>query len=69
MAEGIVLVTGGSGQLVDKSLETDCPFGIYYGISANTHAVFDLSAARHELGYEPRYDVQDFFDEPITSLS
>ena len=56
-------------QLVNKSLETDCPFGIFYGISANTPAAFDLSAAQHELGYVPRYNVQDFFDEPITSLT
>jgi uronate dehydrogenase/NAD+ dependent glucose-6-phosphate dehydrogenase len=55
-------------QLVSKSLETDCPFGIFYGISANTPAAFDLSATRRELGYAPRYNVQDFFDEPIASL-
>jgi nucleoside-diphosphate-sugar epimerase len=54
-------------QLVHKSLETDCPFGIYYGISGNTPAAFDLSATRRELGYDPRYNVQDLFDVPITS--
>jgi nucleoside-diphosphate-sugar epimerase len=54
-------------QLVNKSLETDCPFGIFYGISGNTPAAFDLSATRRELGYEPQYNVQDFFDEPILS--
>jgi NAD+ dependent glucose-6-phosphate dehydrogenase len=55
-------------QLVQKSLETDCPFGIFYGISANTPAAFDLSAARRELGYAPRYNAQDLLDMPIASL-
>ena len=55
-------------QLNNKSLESDCPFGIVYGISANTPSAFDLSSARRDLGYEPRYDIQDFFDEPIASL-
>jgi nucleoside-diphosphate-sugar epimerase len=55
-------------QLVHKSLETECPFGIFYGISANTPAAFDLSATRRELGYAPRYNVQDLFDVPISSL-
>ena len=56
-------------QLVHKSLETDCPFGIFYGISGNTPAAFDLSATRRELGYAPRYNVQDLFDVPISSLA
>ena len=56
-------------QLVRKSLETDCPFGIFYGISANTPAAFDLSETRRVLGYAPRHNVQDLFDEPIASLA
>jgi nucleoside-diphosphate-sugar epimerase len=55
-------------QLVSKSLETDCPFGIFYGISANTPAAFDLSETKRVLDYAPRYSVQDLFDEPISSL-
>ena len=55
-------------QLVHKSLETDCPFGIFYGISANTPAAFDLSETRRALGYNPRYNVQDLFEVPIASL-
>ena len=42
-------------------LEVEC------GLSANTLAAFDLSATRRELGYDPQYNVQDFFDEPISS--
>jgi uronate dehydrogenase len=55
-------------QLVHKCLETDCPFGIFYGISANTPSAFDLSATRRALGYAPRYNVQDLFDVPIASV-
>jgi nucleoside-diphosphate-sugar epimerase len=55
-------------QLVHRSLETDCAFGIFYGISANTPAMYDLSETRRVLGYEPIYNVQDLFDEPIESL-
>ena len=56
-------------QLVQKSLETGCSFGIYYGISANTPSAFDLSAARRDLGYAPRYNAQDLLDVPIASLA
>ena len=55
-------------QLVCKSLETDCPFGVFYGISDNRPAAFDLSETRRALGYAPRYNVQDLFDVPIASL-
>jgi len=55
-------------QLVHRSLETDCPFGIFYGISDNTPAAFDLSETKRVLGYEPKDNVQDLFDQPITSL-
>jgi len=55
-------------QLLHRSLETDCPFGIFYGISDNTPAAFDLSEIRRQLGYEPKDNVQDFFDVPIANL-
>ncbi len=55
-------------QLAHRSLETDCPFGIFYGISDNTPPAFDLSEAKRVLGYEPQDDVQDLFDQPIASL-
>lgn len=55
-------------QLVHRSLQTDCPFGIFYGISANTPAAFDLSETRRLLGYEPQYNVQDLVSAPIASL-
>lgn len=43
-------------QLVEKSLATNVPFGIYYGISNNKGAFFDLSNAREELGFIPVED-------------
>ena len=56
-------------QLVQRSLETDCPFGIFYGISDNTPAAFDLSETRRQLGYAPQDNVQDLIDVPIAKLS
>jgi len=43
-------------QLVERSLRSDVAFGIYYGISANQGAFWDISNAREELGYEPQDD-------------
>ena len=40
-------------QLVGRSLASNVPFGIYYGVSANRGAFWDISNARRELGYEP----------------
>jgi nucleoside-diphosphate-sugar epimerase len=40
-------------QLVEKSLASDVTFGIYYGISNNKDAFWDISNARADLGFEP----------------
>jgi nucleoside-diphosphate-sugar epimerase len=40
-------------QLVDKSLATEVVFGIYYGVSNNKGAFWDISNARADLGFEP----------------
>ena len=40
-------------QLVKKSLVTNVTFGIYYGVSNNKGAFWDISNARAELGYHP----------------
>ena len=45
-------------QLVRCSLEADVRFGIYYGISGNTRAYWDLQNARDELGYAPEDDAE-----------
>lgn len=40
-------------QLVEKSLTTKVAFGIYYGVSNNRGAFWDISNARADLGFEP----------------
>lgn len=40
-------------QLVEKSLATDINFGIYYGVSNNKGAFWDISNARADLGFAP----------------
>lgn len=41
-------------QLVQKSLQTDVGFGIYYGVSDNDGRFWSLRNARGELGYQPQ---------------
>jgi nucleoside-diphosphate-sugar epimerase len=43
-------------QLVQKSLTSDVQFGIYYGVSANRGAFWDISDAHCDLGYTPQDD-------------
>jgi nucleoside-diphosphate-sugar epimerase len=40
-------------QLFEKSLTTNMAFGIYYGVSNNKGAFWDISNARADLGFEP----------------
>ena len=47
-------------QLVRCSIETDVHFGIYYGISNNTRAYWDLRNAREELGYAPEDNSENY---------
>jgi nucleoside-diphosphate-sugar epimerase len=43
-------------QLVEKGLKSNLTFGIYYGVSSNKGAFWDISNARRELGYSPEDD-------------
>lgn len=43
-------------QLMTKSLVSDVPFGIYYGLSRNRTTFWDISSTERELGYAPRDD-------------
>ena len=43
-------------QLVEKSLSSDVVFGIYYGISNNKGAFWDISNARADLNFAPADD-------------
>ncbi|MBI3970448.1 MAG: NAD-dependent epimerase/dehydratase family protein [Chloroflexi bacterium] len=49
-----------TAQLVRRSIETDLPFGIFYGISGNTRAYWDTSNARELLGYQPEDNAEAF---------
>jgi len=43
-------------QLVDKGLESDVGFGIYFGVSNNTGRFWDIENAKKDLGYSPEDD-------------
>jgi uronate dehydrogenase len=48
-------------QLVWRSIEASekIDFAIYYGISGNTRAYFDIQNAREEIGYKPEDNSED----------
>lgn len=58
-------------QLFIKSIETDdirneftVPFQIFYGISANSHAIWSIANARRVIGYAPQDNSEErFFDQ------
>jgi uronate dehydrogenase len=50
------------GQAVRRALGADVRFGAYTITSANTQAVFDLDAARRDLGYAPVLDSEAYRD-------
>ena len=48
-------------QLTWRSIEAEAVrFGVFYGISANTRAYWDIENGRRLLGYEPEDDAEDF---------
>ncbi len=58
-------------QLFIKSIETEdirneftVPFQIFYGISANSHAIWSIANARRVIGYAPQENSEErFFDQ------
>lgn len=56
-------------QLVWRSIEADVKFGIFYGISGNTRAYWDISNAREILGYTPEDDAETYADEVLAGRS
>jgi hypothetical protein len=50
------------GQAVRRALRVDVDFGAYTITSANTRALFDLDAARRDLGYAPILDSEAYRD-------
>ncbi|MGD9045042.1 MAG: NAD(P)-dependent oxidoreductase [Desulfobacterales bacterium] len=48
-------------QLVRRSIEAEAiRFGIYYGISGNTRAYWDIENARKEIGYAPQDNAETY---------
>jgi dTDP-4-dehydrorhamnose reductase len=48
-------------QLVQRSIDAETVrYGIYYGISNNTRAYWDIENARTELGYDPVDNAEDY---------
>lgn len=47
-------------QLIIRSIETDLPFGIFYGISDNTRKIWDINNAKKLLGYAPQDNAENF---------
>ena len=43
-------------QLIVKSIESDVPFGIFFGVSNNTGRYWDISNAERLVGYRPEDD-------------
>jgi nucleoside-diphosphate-sugar epimerase len=49
-------------QLIEKSLETECGYGVFLACSDNEPAIYDLSETKRVLGYEPIHGIQQFWD-------
>lgn len=45
------------------AIQVDAPFVLAYGISANTHTIFDLAETRQVLGYAPQDNAERRFAE------
>ncbi len=46
-------------QLIHKSIQSDLPFGIFFGVSNNTGRYWDISNAQQLLGYQPQDNASD----------
>ena len=54
-----------TAQLVWRGIEADLPFGVFYGISGNTRAYWDIANARELLGYAPQDDAETYAREVL----
>ena len=64
-----LLTHGDLIRLVVSAIEapSDVRFGVFYGVSANTWRIWDISDARDELGYEPKDDAETWRGESNTN--
>jgi uronate dehydrogenase len=56
-----------TAQMVWRGIESDVRFGIYYGISGNTRAYWDIANARRELGYAPEDNAEEYAAEVLAA--
>jgi uronate dehydrogenase len=54
-----------TAQLVQRGIECDLPFGVFYGISGNTRAYWDIANARELLDYAPQDDAERYAAEVL----
>jgi len=47
-------------QLIEKSIESDLRFGVFFGVSNNTGRYWDISNAREQIGYKPIDNATEF---------
>jgi hypothetical protein len=59
---GTWLSDGDAGRLVLAALRAREPYGVHFGVSANTRNHWDLTSALHDLGYRPEDDSEAFAD-------
>ena len=50
-------------QLIVKCLRSDLRFGIFFGLSNNTHCHWDISNAKELVGFEPQDNAADFLEQ------
>jgi len=43
-----------------RGIEAEVKYGIFYGISGNTRAYWDIQSARQQLGYEPEDNAEQY---------
>ncbi len=55
--------------LIRRSILSDIPFGIYYGVSNNRVNFWDISNAKRELGYRPEDDAYSLIHEPVSLMA
>jgi len=59
---GMWLSDGDAGRLVLAALQAREPYGVHFGVSANTRNHWDITSARTELGYRPQDDSEQLAD-------
>ena len=56
-------------ELMKRSILSDIPFGVYYGVSNNRERFWDISDAEKEIGYKPKDDAQSLLKKSFPPLT